>query len=332
MNKLVSQKTCASLSLLGLSETGKSQIFYNCLKLRTWILFKLSTTCLVQTNLGAMLSCRTRTLFSSNLPVMWCKRKWCLIGTRINASWLVSRRIICSLRSFFDRLVATNRQVISLLNEHRIHSLKVLYPGLTELTKISWTMKTQTFSTLQVFQSFSRKWGNLFLQSCLKETLRFLCEFRVNLLKGKLQSLERRNVTNFYNEVRILPLKRITWKQRSDALSSEKRLQHIKVFTPLVFNQLSWYAAVCSRPASVYNNNSLNTQTVTKQDFPKYRAENNPTYRIDSFKQDINEKLFARANYLVDKIWFCPRIKIPISQNLKLDGVETAVLQSNLPL
>ena len=43
--------------------------------------------------------------------------------------------------------------------------------------------------------------------------------------------------------------KRTTWKQRRKVLSSEKVLQLIAVITPPVFNPLSWYGAVCSRPS-----------------------------------------------------------------------------------
>ena len=54
----------------------------------------------------------------------------------------------------------------------------------------------------------------LFLQSCPKEFIGFLCEFIVNLLKGNLQSKKIHHVTKFQNEVRLLPLKRIAWWQR----------------------------------------------------------------------------------------------------------------------
>ena len=38
-----------------------------------WVLFILSKTSFIKANLGETLSSRTRTLFSSVLPVMWCK-------------------------------------------------------------------------------------------------------------------------------------------------------------------------------------------------------------------------------------------------------------------
>ena len=77
-------------------------------------------------------------------------------------------------------------------------------------------------STLQVFQSLSRKCKSHFLHSCPKEFIRFLCECIVNLLKGNLQTIKRHHVVKFQDEVWLLLLKRTTWKQRRSVLSSEK--------------------------------------------------------------------------------------------------------------
>ena len=81
-------------------------------------------------------------------------------------------------------------------------------------------------------------------------------------------------------------------------------------------------------PASVYNK-SLITQSVTKQELPKYQPLQNPTYQVDSLKKEINKKLFSKADSLVDKILSCPRIKLSISQTLIFDGVETGILLSD---
>ena len=77
-------------------------------------------------------------------------------------------------------------------------------------------------------------------------------------------------------------------------------------------------------PASVHNK-SLITQSVTKQELPKYQPSQNPTYQIDSLKKVITKKLFSKADTLVDKILSCPRIKLSNSQSLFLDGVETGI-------
>ena len=78
-------------------------------------------------------------------------------------------------------------------------------------------------------------------------------------------------------------------------------------------------------PASVYNK----SVSVTKQELPKYKAEQPPTYQIDSLRKEVNKKLFCKADSLVDKILFCPRIKLSNSQTIILDGVDTGVLISD---
>ena len=80
-------------------------------------------------------------------------------------------------------------------------------------------------------------------------------------------------------------------------------------------------------PASVYNK-SLITQSVTKQELPKYQPSQNPTYQIDSLKKEINKKLFSKADSLIDKILSSPRIKLSNSQTSILDGVETGFFLS----
>ena len=73
--------------------------------------------------------------------------------------------------------------------------------------------------------------------------------------------------------------------------------------------------------ACVYNM-SLNTHSVTKQELPKYQPLQNSTYQSHSLKKDMNKNLFAKADYLGDKILFYPRIKLTNSQTLLLDGME----------
>ena len=76
----------------------------------------------------------------------------------------------------------------------------------------------------------------------------------------------------------------------------------------------------------------MTTQTVTKQELPKYKAELPPTYQIDSLKRDINKKLFGKGDALIDKILSCSRIKLSNSQTIFLDGVDTGVLISDFAL
>ena len=83
--------------------------------------------------------------------------------------------------------------------------------------------------------------------------------------------------------------------------------------------------------ASVYNK-SVITQSVTKHELPKYKAEQPPTYQIDSLKRDINKNLFGKADPLKDKTLSCSRIKLSNSQTIILDGVDTGVSISDFTL
>ena len=57
-------------------------------------------------------------------------------------------------------------------------------------------------------------------------------------------------------------------------------------------------------PASVYNKRLI-TQSVTKQELPKYQPLQNPTYHIDSLKKEMNKKfvfqsrLFSRQDFVL---------------------------------
>ena len=150
----------------------------------------------------------------------------------------------------------------------------------------------------------------------------------MNLLKGNFQSTKRHHVTNFQNEVRLLSLKWITWKQRRDVQASEKWLQLIEVITPTLMNLLSWHRAVCSR-CCFCTQQEFECPVSYKARTSKYQPSQNPTYQIDSLDKEINKKLFAKANSLVDEILSWPRIKLSNSQTLVLNDMETEVLLSD---
>ena len=82
-------------------------------------------------------------------------------------------------------------------------------------------------------------------------------------------------------------------------------------------------------PASVYNK-SVIAQSVTKQELPNYKAEQPPTYQIESL--NLNKKLFGKADPLKDKILSCSRIKFSNSQTIILDGADTGVFISDFTL
>ena len=78
----------------------------------------------------------------------------------------------------------------------------------------------------------------------------------------------------------------------------------------------------------MYNNKKLSNLLVTKQELPKYQADQNPAYKIDSSKK-INKNMFAKVDFLVDKILSCPRLKLSNSQPLIWDNVKTWLFLSN---
>ena len=73
--------------------------------------------------------------------------------------------------------------------------------------------------------------------------------------------------------------------------------------------------------ASVYNKR-LNAQSLTKQELPKCQLFQKPTYQIDSLKKKFIEKLYSKADFLVDKFLSCSRIMVTNSQTLLTDSVE----------
>ena len=81
-------------------------------------------------------------------------------------------------------------------------------------------------------------------------------------------------------------------------------------------------------PVYVYNNKTVDTQPVIKQELPKYQCERNSTYQNDSFKKELSKNLFAKAGPSLDKILSCSRVNLSISQSLVLNYVEAGALLS----
>ena len=78
-------------------------------------------------------------------------------------------------------------------------------------------------------------------------------------------------------------------------------------------------------PLSVFNS-SNNPIIVTKQELPKQKTEQTPTYHKDTLKKEINQQLSTSASSLVNKILESPFIKLSKSNTLILDGRATGVL------
>ena len=78
-------------------------------------------------------------------------------------------------------------------------------------------------------------------------------------------------------------------------------------------------------PLSVHDS-SNNSTIVTKQELPKHKHEQTPTYHKDTLRKEINQQLSTSAFPLVNKILKYPRIRLSNSNTLILDGIETGVL------
>ena len=148
------------------------------------------------------------------------------------------------------------------------------------------------------------KCKNLFLQSFPEEFIRFLCECIMNLLKGNLQRIKKHHMAKFQSEVRLLPLKRTTWKQRRDILASQRGLQLIKVNIPPVINNWSLFAPVCPRscfcvqqkfdyPVS-HKAGTSKVSTFTQSHVPSWF-----TWEGDKQKNIFQSRLFSRQNFVL---------------------------------
>ena len=119
--------------------------------------------------------------------------------------------------------------------------------------------------------------------------------------------------------------KKTTWKQRRSLLSSQKGLllsKTISLSSLIIYLEMEQFVLV---PLSVYNSSNSPT-IVAKQELPKYKPEQTPTYHKDTSKKEINQQLSTSASALVNKILESSRIKLSNSNTLILDGIETGVL------
>ena len=199
-----------------------------------------------------------------------------------------------------------------------------MYPTTWSIWNI-WTMNTLNLSTLQAFQHFSLACKIQLLKTYSKEFIRFLSECIVNLLQGNLSEVKRRHVLKYRDEIHEMSLKRTTWKQRRSLLSSQKGFLLIKTIPPsslIIYLEMEQFVLV---PLSVYNNSNSST-IVTKQELPKYKPEQTPTYHKDTLKNEINQQLSTSASPIANKFLESSRIKLSNSNTLILDEIETSVL------
>ena len=97
---------------------------------------------------------------------------------------------------------------------------------------------------------------------------------------------------------------------------------HFALSSLIIYLEMEQFVLV---PPSVYNSSNRPT-IVTKQELPKYKHEQTPTYHKETLKNEINQQLSTSASPLVNKILESPRIKLSNSDTFILDGIETGVL------
>ena len=78
-------------------------------------------------------------------------------------------------------------------------------------------------------------------------------------------------------------------------------------------------------PLSVYNS-SNSPIIVTKQELPKYKPAQSPTYHKDTLKKENNQQFSTSASPLANKLLESPCIKLSNSNTSILDRIETGVL------
>ena len=145
-----------------------------------------------------MLNSKKRTLFSSSLPVMWCKSVRWVHNCILDQSYLTHIEPQRQFPTVIYWLTCRRVQTIDYAILQTVEPCHQNFSSRTDWHMQSfWTMNIQNFSTLRLFQWFSRKCKSLSLQSCPKEFIRFLCEGIVNLLKRNLESIKRHHVAKF---------------------------------------------------------------------------------------------------------------------------------------
>ena len=136
----------------------------------------------------------------------------------LDQSWLtgIDTQHLFPTVSFFDWLVATNRRSVTLLYKHRIHLYRTDW-------KIRWFLvdeHTKSLCSPSVPISFPQM--HFFPSVLPKRVYQVPLRMYSKSSQRKPAKHKKHHVTKFQNKVRLLSLKRITWKQRRDVLDPIK--------------------------------------------------------------------------------------------------------------
>ena len=106
-------------------------------------------------------------------------------------------------------------------------------------------MSTKHLSTLTTFQSHSRNFKRTYRKNCPKEFVQSLNECIVNLLRGELQDIQKRDVIKYQDKIHQLILKRTGIYKGRAILSWRKEIELLSFSTSSIINRLSWIWTVC---------------------------------------------------------------------------------------
>ena len=163
-------------------------------------------------------------------------------------------------------------------------------------------MNIQNFSTVPVFQFFSRKCKSVSFQFCIR-VFWFLWECIVYLLKRNVQSRKCHHVVWFQSKIRLFSSKSTIWKQKSYVLAPEKELQLIIVITLPVISHFFCNGFVESCPCHCVQQKFENTVTY-EAGTSKLSNSKSLTYKIHSLKKEIRSficqsRLYSRQKFVL---------------------------------
>ena len=177
-------------------------------------------------------------------------------------------------------------------------------------------MNKENLSTLQVFQSFSRKGETLFLQSYPKSLSGFSANVKKSAQK-KPAKLEKTWRGQFSKQSSVAVSKNNNLEGKKGRFGIWKIVKtHRSKYSSRQYPFVLTWSSFFSSMLLCTTKTNLNTQAVTKQELPRNWVD--PIYQNDSLKKEVNKKLFAKEEILLDKILSCPRVKLLYSHTSKL--------------
>ena len=135
--------------------------------------------------------------------------------------------------------------------------------------------------------------------------------------KNSHPKVQRRNSRTVFKKQNLEATKKSTFVAKK--CIAQKRFPPSSL---IIYLEMEQFVLV---PLSVYNS-SNNPTIITKQELPKHKSEQTPTYHKYTLKKEINQHLSTSASPLVNKILESPHIQLSKLNTLILDGIETHVL------